>query len=248
MVQVNELRLGNWVNSKILGTNHKVTGLLPNTDYAFKVSAKKIGEGWACVGVKDYGGEDRQKIIENNEYNEFTINVKTGETNTSASIYLWSDGTGTFYADDFQLIGKIAPTANKLIPLLNSGFEDGDLNSWTVLGNSVVETSDTTTGKFSLKVTDDQGLERLVEGLTPNTMYDVSVIAKVGKGGWASLGVRNYGDSEIYTPIEASEYSEIKLSFMTGKDSTSALIYFWNDGEETAYFDDFKMMTYVPEN
>lgn len=53
MINKIDLRIGNYVNSKLLGSNHKITGLLPNVFYTDLQSSYSEYEDWQPIQLTE---------------------------------------------------------------------------------------------------------------------------------------------------------------------------------------------------
>ncbi|NOU71373.1 hypothetical protein GC098_08050 [Paenibacillus sp. LMG 31458] len=89
------------------GIEQVVTGLQANTVYEFSGWAKVATGEEAWLGVKNYGASDRHSVVTNtsNGWRHVQIQFTTGASNTSATIYMLknSTGSGAVYGDDIGL-------------------------------------------------------------------------------------------------------------------------------------------------
>ncbi|NOU85315.1 hypothetical protein GC102_05890 [Paenibacillus sp. LMG 31460] len=89
------------------GIEQVVTGLQANTVYEFSGWAKVATGEEAWLGAKNYGSSDRHTVVTNtsNGWRHVQIQFTTGASNTSATIYMLknSTGSGAVYGDDIGL-------------------------------------------------------------------------------------------------------------------------------------------------
>lgn len=90
-----------------------IGGLQPNTDYVFSAYVKTTG-GRGRVGVKGHGRNEQSTAFENTAYEKVAIQFRTGNSSTSARVYVYNPtgGNGYIYADDLLLtqvseVGKV---------------------------------------------------------------------------------------------------------------------------------------------
>ncbi|MBZ9685957.1 discoidin domain-containing protein [Clostridium estertheticum] len=103
------------------GIEQKVTGLTPNTSYTYSGWARVAAGEEAWLGAKDFGGADTHTAVTDTAtgWKHVIIKFTTGQSNTSATIYMWknSTGSGTVFGDDIGLCKtRIIPTDPNLIP------------------------------------------------------------------------------------------------------------------------------------
>lgn len=125
--------------------------------------------------------------------------------------------------------------------LANPGFESGDLSSWSVEGSASVSSDVPFSGNDAATFTGaGRGVFQTVTGLQPNTTYTFGGFLKSGAAGDpVYLGVKNYGGTETSVPVTSTVYKQAWVTFTTGANSTSALVYVYkNSGTAQAWFDD----------
>ncbi|REK71217.1 Ig-like domain-containing protein [Paenibacillus paeoniae] len=101
------------------GVEQTVTGLKPNTMYILSGYGKRTNNGSAVLGVKNYGDGFMDVHMNSSNYTWRNLAFRTGDTNTSATIYLYkSSGTGEVYFDDLSLIeyGEVPGSTPVVLP------------------------------------------------------------------------------------------------------------------------------------
>ncbi|MFK7693090.1 Ig-like domain-containing protein [Paenibacillus sp. HJGM_3] len=137
------------------------------------------------------------------------------------------------------------PTEENL--LKNPGFETGDFTNWPVHYNgATIESGNAKTGIFAAKLTGSTaGMEQVVTGLYPNTIYKIYGVGKSANGGDAVIGVKNYGGSAKDVHMTATSYTRKEITFTTGSSNTSATIYLYKaGGSGDVYFDDLELFQF----
>jgi hypothetical protein len=126
----------------------------------------------------------------------------------------------------------------------NMGFESGVLSPWTTWGQTSVAAESPRSGAYSGKLVNGSTFEQVVTGLTPNTNYIVIGYAKVASAtdGELRIGAKDFGGTELNTPITATSYTPGIVAFRTGATNTSAKIYTWKPNNGTAYVDDIMLI------
>jgi hypothetical protein len=152
-------------------------------------------------------------------------------------------------SDPDARVGLMVREGNRPSLLQNGGFENGSLLGWSWDYSTRVVRGDAHTGTCSAQVSGaDAGLAQTVKGLKPSTTYIVTGWAKT-TGQTISLGVKNFGGQEIQeiaAPTNSRSWTMKTVSFTTGPDSTSALVYFWQQEAGTAYVDDIALRDETP--
>ncbi|MBD2866970.1 galactose-binding domain-containing protein [Paenibacillus arenilitoris] len=131
--------------------------------------------------------------------------------------------------------------------LVNSGFEAGDFAGYpTAYNGAAVVSGQSRTGQYAASLSNAvSGIEQAVTGLAPNTLYVLSGFGKQANGGDAVLGVKEYGGALKDVKFDSTHYSKKELTFTTGNDDTSAIVYLYkNGGTGTVYFDDLVLYEY----
>ena len=154
------------------GAEQIVHKLKPLTRYAFNAYVNAGGSNIA-LGTKKYGGPALETICNSTTFTKFTNYFITGDTNTSATVYLYRFGnTTSVCADDFEVIESPLPqgfddenTAKLLTaypnPATNTVSIDFELNSdaittielYTIQGQRelvLIDNQNLTTGKQHL--------------------------------------------------------------------------------------------------
>ncbi|MBP1962787.1 Ig-like domain-containing protein [Paenibacillus aceris] len=239
------------------GVNHRP--LITNAKYSVKIDRPVTGR----LSASDPDGDQIHfSIVSNGALGT----VQLIDSNTGEFVYTPNPGaTGndsfTFKASDGLLdsnVGTVTIAIAQSNLLQNGGFEAGTTTpppGWTSFygtGATIVsEPANVHSGSNAVKfVSNNSGAEQVVSGLTPNTNYVARGWIKVmDAGNTQSIGVKNYGGTQISKSISTLNYSEGKIIFKTGATNTSANIYSWkntnasNDGK-VAYIDDFSLSLY----
>ncbi|MEC0266091.1 Ig-like domain-containing protein [Paenibacillus anseongense] len=239
------------------GVNHRP--LISNAKYSVKVDRPVTGK----LSASDPDGDQLQfSIVSNGALGTVQLlNSTTGDFVYTPNPGATGNDSFTFKASDGLLdsnIGTVTVAIAQSNLLQNGGFEAGTTApppGWTSFyGTGAAIISDPAhvhSGSNAVKfMSNNSGAEQVVSGLTPNTNYVVRGWIKVmDAGNTQSIGVKNYGGSQISKSIGTLEYSEGKIIFKTGAANTSANIYSWkntnasNDGK-VAYIDDFSLALY----
>ncbi|MBU5351711.1 right-handed parallel beta-helix repeat-containing protein [Paenibacillus barcinonensis] len=115
------------------GAEQTVDGLYPNTMYKLVGWAKSVDGGRAVLGVKNYGGNAKDAHISSTDYKRVEQIFTTGNTNTSATIYLYkAGGNGHVYFDDLELIQYSASPGQEEPPVTYPEGTDDDFDSTTL--------------------------------------------------------------------------------------------------------------------
>lgn len=125
--------------------------------------------------------------------------------------------------------------------LLNPGFEQGALGSWSVAGAASVISTAAHDGRYAATfLGQGTGVFQIVSGLTPNTTYTFGGMLKSGANNDpVYLGVKDFGGTETAAPVTSRNWQQAWVTFTTGPNSTSALVYAYkNSGTARAWFDD----------
>ena len=93
------------------GAQQTVYNLKPMTRYAFNAYINSGGSN-VSLGTKSFGGPVAETICNSTTFTKFTKIFITGDTNTSAIVYLYRNGnTTTVCADDFEVLEAPIPLA-----------------------------------------------------------------------------------------------------------------------------------------
>ncbi|MBW4085600.1 Ig-like domain-containing protein [Paenibacillus sp. S150] len=101
------------------GMEQQASGLKPGTMYLLSAYGKGAGGGSAVLGVKNHGAAFQDTHFSGANYAWRQIAFRTGDTDTSATIYLYKDGgTGEIRFDDLQLIeyGPVPGSSPGIVP------------------------------------------------------------------------------------------------------------------------------------
>jgi mannan endo-1,4-beta-mannosidase len=150
----------------------------------------------------------------------------------------WGTTYKNFAANFYS--GYTPPASNKV---LNPGFESGS-TSWSGWGAYSAVQSNARSGSYAGKIgTSNGALEQTITGLKANTRYTLKGWARVDTSGQSvNIGVKNFGGTETTRSITATSYTQATITFTTGSNATSALIYCYKPGKTgNAYCDDFEL-------
>jgi len=126
--------------------------------------------------------------------------------------------------------------------LSNPGFESGAASPWAFGSTTSIITSNVNTGKYAVleQGTTATSAEQTVTNLLPNTTYTFGGYGKVGAAGQSvSIGVKNYGGSQVSDVVTSTTYQNGSVTFTTGATNTQATVFFYKPNSGTAYGDDF---------
>lgn len=106
-------------------------------------------------------------------------------------------------------------------------------------GAASVVSTNTYDGRYAATFTGaGKGVFQVVSGLTPNTTYTFSGFAKSAGGEPVYVGAKNFGGTEVSTPVTTNRWKQASVTFTTGPSATSALLYFYkNSGSAQAWVD-----------
>lgn len=137
--------------------------------------------------------------------------------------------------------------------ILNSGFETGNLQSWSAWqpngnGTVTVVASNQRTGAYAVQINSrEASIEQIITGLSPNTTYIYSAWVKCAAGAGMWVGVKDYGGNELYVVANGTIYEKKAIVFTTGATNTSAKVYFYRHPDpyygntDAAWGDDFEL-------
>ncbi len=131
--------------------------------------------------------------------------------------------------------------------LMNQGFEAGEFTAWGYHYNgAAIVDNPVHTGDYAAQMTNAvSGIEQIVTGLKPNTMYRLSGYGTGANGGSAVLGAKNYGVGYKDVRMNSTDYAWSELTFTTGSTDTSATIYLYkSSGTGEVYVDDLLLIEY----
>lgn len=124
----------------------------------------------------------------------------------------------------------------------NAGFESGSLSPWTTWGDAGISNSNVRNGNNSIRIGDAPASVEQVITVKPNTTYILSGYGMTPTGQQLNIGVKDYGGTEISTPIASTTYTQGEVTFTTGTTSTTATIYLYHPtGSGAAYVDDISV-------
>lgn len=137
------------------------------------------------------------------------------------------------------------------IPLVNQGFENGDISPWWSTAGEAGVCKEAYAGEYAVRLRGNEyaGIQYNIKNLTPNTTYTISAwmkMAEQGNGNNISLGVKDYGGDQMGSDVYDSDYKMGSITFTMGKNNTEAAIFFWKNGAGDAYADSLILMGPAP--
>ncbi|UXX79828.1 sulfatase-like hydrolase/transferase [Reichenbachiella carrageenanivorans] len=150
-------------------------------------------------------------------------------------------------------VGVVAPAAVGSANLvLNAGFENG-MEAWRAFGKCEVEAVKTEAyaGQASLQLTGSKGgANQVIDGLKPNTAYEVSLVAKTQNKETVVIKLSDYGGEDIKEKYKDADYGQITTSFVTGAADTSVKITLqkYGDGKGKSWFDEVSIIEKKSKN
>ncbi|WP_158236259.1 immunoglobulin-like domain-containing protein [Bacillus cereus] len=126
--------------------------------------------------------------------------------------------------------------------IVQNGLFDFGLEYWkTWTGNSATAPSvqgEDNKSRNIVKVNPNSSVEQTLTGLEPNTTYEFTLYAKTENDEKFSIGVKNAGTATVSVPVYSKEYSQSKIRFTTGDNSTTATLYLYKSaGKGSGYAD-----------
>lgn len=86
------------------------------------------------------------------------------------------------------------------------------------------------------------GIEQTVEGLQPNTTYELAGWLKLGDAAEVRLGIRGHGAEQKVASVTSHEWTQPRVRFTTGPTATSAIVFLTKQGPGTAHADDLGLV------
>lgn len=135
--------------------------------------------------------------------------------------------------------------------LINSPSFEGSVKGWKTFGKIPPQISKTNqkNGDACINlVADISGISQNIDGLKPNTSYQLSAWVKSSKSQRASLTVSEYGGKEVKRQSRNNDYTRLVINFKTGPKNTGAVVSFqkWQSGGNSpAWADDFLLKEIV---
>ena len=126
----------------------------------------------------------------------------------------------------------------------NSGFENSNTSGWGASYGSVsATTSNPHSGSYCGQITGVPGaFDQVVSGLIPNQSYTLTAWMKVSSGDEIRLGAKNFGGTEINTPVTSTGWTQVSVIFTTGTSGTTSEIYAWHSaGTGNVWVDDISI-------
>lgn len=137
----------------------------------------------------------------------------------------------------------------------NSAFELGSMDEWSYTGSDVSMnyykssqstplTNSTCGGFWSVALGNGQNsIEQSIEGLLPDTTYELRIRLRADTGESARIGVKDFGGIEVISPEvigNTPEWSDTRIRFTTGSTNTTATVYAVksSSGPNNVYVDD----------
>jgi hypothetical protein len=176
-----------------------------------------------------------------------TWSVSGGGTISSSGVFQAGATPGGPYTVTASSGGKSGTArVTVILPnlLQNPGFESG-LAPWIKYGIVSVVTNNAHSGTHAATFGKNSGVFYTKSGLTPNTTYTLKGWGKVltpgtaGNGSW--IGVKNFGGIDKNFELSGTSYASGSLTFTTGANNTSAVIYGWSVTDSGVYVDDYSV-------
>ncbi|NOU66068.1 hypothetical protein GC096_18695 [Paenibacillus sp. LMG 31461] len=193
------------------GIEQTIGGLKPNTVYRLSGWARTPGTGdTAELGVRDYGGSAASVSFDGaTVWTRKSLDFTTGPETVSAVVYFDKPrGAKGIYVDDVAVaeLWPLAPAANKIGLIVNSGIESGDVRPWFSFGADIAaSTSLRHTGAYALRAENrqspDSGVRQYIAAGNGKT-YDVSAWVRLGSG-------TDTAQLSIGTTVNASVYGAV---------------------------------------
>ncbi|GAA2740924.1 RICIN domain-containing protein [Kitasatospora cinereorecta] len=171
-----------------------------------------------------------------------SLTAGTGGATTAPQRGWTNAGTsGDTHAVDAQLL------TFPVLDLLPAGsFESGNLAGWTVHNATVVADATAHSPTHDLQLRSGAGdyatMEYTVTGLAPNTTYTYSGWVRADSGNSTSLGVKNYGGTQVTAHTSAGGWTPESDTFTTGPTNTSATVFcYLPSASATSTCDDLRL-------
>lgn len=145
----------------------------------------------------------------------------------------------------FYLLRKSTRVSSNLVN--NGDFEIGKLGlKWSALGYCKVISGQQRSGDYCARIGNGESvLQQLVTDLKPNTSYILTAYLKSQYSKeHVIIGVKDFGDQEINSSVDSTEYAKLTLIFKTGRSNTSANIYIKGPSNGYCYVDDISLSVY----
>ncbi|EOO61631.1 hypothetical protein IKE_05853, partial [Bacillus cereus VD196] len=126
--------------------------------------------------------------------------------------------------------------------MVQNGLFDFGFNNWKLWTGPgaiapLVQEKDDKSVKIA-KVNPNSSIEQTLTGLEPNTTYELTLYAKTENDEKFSIGVKNTGTPTVSAPVKSKNYSQTKLRFITGENTTTATLYLYKSaGKGSGYAD-----------
>lgn len=244
--------------------------LKPNTSYIAQMTGRVELEGESArFTITPVGKEPSTQRFTHSDFAPVRVEFTTG-SDGSTQLFFWKDaGEKSAYGDNFivatsEAFARVAavmsaqemrpveletPPTQTAKPLLRNGdFEAGALGGWQDFGTqSQVVAAPVHAGKYAVKIggkAGKGGVSIVVNGLKPNTPYELRASAKVERANEsARVTVSDFGSPSVSKLVTGTDYAPVSILFQTGADKTGASVVFWKDGGEgTAWGDDFEVI------
>ncbi|MET9617852.1 RICIN domain-containing protein [Kitasatospora indigofera] len=189
-----------------------------------------VGRQWFLQTVRDANlPAGSYRLVNRYSGQALSLTSGTGGVATAPQRDWTNPGTsGDTRAVSSQTLTFPAGSASaNLIPTGN--FESGNLAGWTVHNATVVTDAAAHGPTHDLKLQAPAGdyatMEYTVTGLSPNTTYTFSGWVRADSGKSTSLGVKNYGGTQVTAHVTATGWTLASDTFTTGPTNTSATVY-----------------------
>jgi hypothetical protein len=187
-----------------------------------------VGQEWAVMPVVN-GSTPTGAYRLVNRYSHLALSLTSGSAATAPQRTWDNTGTaGDTSAQTAQLLTFSASTnAPNLIPA--GDFESGNLTGWSVHNATVVTDPAAHSPSHDLQLKSPAGdyatMEYTVTGLQPNTTYTYTAWARADSAAYVSVGVKNFGGTQVTTHVAATGWTQVTDTFTTGATNTSATVF-----------------------
>lgn len=106
------------------------------------------------------------------------------------------------------------------------GFEGGALGPWIGANSALVTSDNPHSGTYALRLQGDgSAAQQTINGLLPNTTYVLTAYVAAADGNLGTIGVNGDGGAAVSTTNTSSAYAPLAVTFTTGRNSHSAVVY-----------------------
>ncbi|WP_329562160.1 RICIN domain-containing protein [Kitasatospora sp. NBC_01266] len=189
-----------------------------------------VGYQWFVQAVNDANlPSGSYRLVNRYSGQALSLTTGTGGAATAPQRDWANTGTsGDTHAVNAQTLTFPAGSANaNLIP--GGNFESGNLTGWTVHNATIVTDAAAHSPSHDLQLAAPAGdyatMEYTVTGLTPNTTYTYSGWVRADSGASTSVGVKNFGGTQVTTHSTATGWTPVSNTFTTGPTNSTATVF-----------------------